>query len=155
MSIAGFLFSKPIDDGRPVRLKDFLGVPLRMFGLAATCCAIASVLVTWPLVSPAHASGWRTPVPPSKNLRVPVREMTMGNVRHIFGAPKKILPAVGNPPITRWIYPDFIVYFERKLVIHTVITNPREAPPLYIQSGATSSPPAADSYGGRGVMSSQ
>ncbi len=64
----------------------------------------------------------------------PVREMTMDNVRQIFGPPQRELapvPATGTklkPPITRWVYPDFIVYFERNRVIHTVVTHPREAP---------------------------
>jgi hypothetical protein len=27
---------------------------------------------------------------------------------------------VGDPPITRWEYPGFVVYFEHHLVVHTV-----------------------------------
>ncbi|MBK9130674.1 MAG: hypothetical protein IPM20_03385 [Gammaproteobacteria bacterium] len=50
----------------------------------------------------------------------PARATTMGTVEQAFGKPDKILPAVGNPPITRWIYPDFTVYFERQYVIHSV-----------------------------------
>ncbi|HET8700899.1 MAG TPA: hypothetical protein VFL97_04440 [Nitrococcus sp.] len=53
-------------------------------------------------------------------LVTPVRGATMDHVRQRFGMPVQILPAVGEPPITRWVYPQFIVYFERHWVIHSV-----------------------------------
>ena len=37
-----------------------------------------------------------------------------------YGEPQKILTAVGNPPISRWKYDQFTVYFEQEHVIHTV-----------------------------------
>jgi hypothetical protein len=45
----------------------------------------------------------------------------MEKVEAQFGAPSERLPAVGEPPITRWKYPGFEVYFEHQLVIHTVV----------------------------------
>jgi hypothetical protein len=36
--------------------------------------------------------------------------------------------AVGQPPIARWVYPSFVVYFERNLVIHAVATQPAAQP---------------------------
>lgn len=51
----------------------------------------------------------------------------MANVEHIFGAPQEKLPAVPDPgtklhpPITRWIYPGYVVYFEYNYVVHTVL----------------------------------
>jgi hypothetical protein len=30
---------------------------------------------------------------------------------------------VGKPPISRWEYPGFIVYFESDHVIHSVVAN--------------------------------
>lgn len=51
---------------------------------------------------------------------IPTRGMTMEYVEANFGSPAgKRLP-VGDPPITRWEYPGFIVYFEYKRVIHSV-----------------------------------
>ncbi|HET6724428.1 MAG TPA: hypothetical protein VFH85_00280 [Gammaproteobacteria bacterium] len=50
----------------------------------------------------------------------PVHGMTMQNVEQIFGAPVKKVPAVGDPPITRWIYPTYVVFFEGNIVLHTV-----------------------------------
>lgn len=42
-------------------------------------------------------------------------------VRKTFGSPGQIEGPVGQPPITRWHYADFIVYFEQDRVIHTVV----------------------------------
>ncbi len=53
---------------------------------------------------------------------MPVRGMTMGEVEHHFGPPEKRYPAVGNPPISRWKYDGFIVYFEGRHVIHALAT---------------------------------
>lgn len=37
---------------------------------------------------------------------------------------------MGQPPISRWSYPDFTVYFENDLVLHSVRDDrPRPAPP--------------------------
>lgn len=52
---------------------------------------------------------------------MPVRGMNMENVEHIFGAPLEKQEAVGKPPITRWVYPDYVVYFEYNMVLHTVL----------------------------------
>ena len=53
----------------------------------------------------------------------PTRGMTMDQVAGKFGAPTDKTPAVGKPPISRWQYPGFIVYFEGDHVIHSVIAN--------------------------------
>lgn len=49
----------------------------------------------------------------------PARAMTMEQVREQFGSPKEVMGPVGNPPITRWIYGDFVVTFESEYVIHS------------------------------------
>jgi hypothetical protein len=53
----------------------------------------------------------------------PARGMTMDQVATKFGAPVTKVPAVGKPPISRWEYPGFIVYFEANYVIHSVVAN--------------------------------
>ena len=58
---------------------------------------------------------------PAGAASLPVRGMNMANVEHIFGAPQEKDAAVGKPPITRWVYPDYVVYFEYNLVLHTVM----------------------------------
>ncbi|MEM6640251.1 MAG: hypothetical protein AAF610_10140 [Pseudomonadota bacterium] len=51
---------------------------------------------------------------------VPTRGMSMAQVEKSFGSPVARRSAVGDPPITRWEYGEFIVYFEYKHVIHAV-----------------------------------
>lgn len=50
----------------------------------------------------------------------PTRGMTMEAVKKRFGEPSQRRSAVGEPPISRWFYDDFIVYFENNRVLHTV-----------------------------------
>jgi hypothetical protein len=53
----------------------------------------------------------------------PARGMTMDQVQTKFGAPTSKVPAVGKPPISRWKYPGFVVYFEADPVIHSVVSD--------------------------------
>jgi len=53
----------------------------------------------------------------------PSRGMSMKGVEAKYGAPRERHPAVGKPPITRWDYPSFTVFFENEYVIHAVV-NP-------------------------------
>ncbi len=57
------------------------------------------------------------------DVATPARGMTMDQVASKFGAPVTKVPAVGNPPISRWEYPGFVVYFEHEHVIHSVVAN--------------------------------
>ena len=57
------------------------------------------------------------------DVATPTRGMTMEQVASKFGAPATKVPAVGKPPISRWEYPGFIVYFEHTHVIHSVVAN--------------------------------
>ena len=53
----------------------------------------------------------------------PKRGVTMSQVEAKFGAPVTKHDAVGAPPITRWDYPGFSVFFERDRVIDAVTTS--------------------------------
>lgn len=53
----------------------------------------------------------------------PTRGMRMAQVEQRFGAPITRHAAVGKPPITRWDYPRYSVFFEYHIVIHTVVTG--------------------------------
>jgi hypothetical protein len=57
------------------------------------------------------------------NVATPTRGMTMEQVSSKFGAPTTKIPAVGSPPISRWEYPGFVVYFEAEHVIHSVVSD--------------------------------
>ncbi|MEO1203489.1 MAG: hypothetical protein AAFX10_12325 [Pseudomonadota bacterium] len=50
----------------------------------------------------------------------PSRGMTQASVESTFGAPQSRQSPVGEPPITRWVYADFVVFFEYDRVIHAV-----------------------------------
>lgn len=51
----------------------------------------------------------------------PTRGMTQSSVQSRFGSPVSVRAAVGQPPITRWEYKDFIVFFEYDRVVHAVV----------------------------------
>lgn len=53
----------------------------------------------------------------------PARGLTMRSVEEQFGAPSQRHPTVGDPPITRWDYAGFSVFFEHDRVIHAVATR--------------------------------
>lgn len=57
------------------------------------------------------------------DVSAPTRGMTMDSVVKRFGDPVNKLPAVGKPPITRWQYPGYVVYFEYKYVIDSVVAG--------------------------------
>ena len=57
------------------------------------------------------------------DVTTPARGMTMDQVSTKFGAPATKVPAVGKPPISRWEYPGFVVYFEADRVIHSVVLS--------------------------------
>lgn len=58
-----------------------------------------------------------------QQLDLPSNGVDMSQVENRFGSPVEKRPAVGDPPITRWVYPDFSVFFEHDLVIESVVHN--------------------------------
>ena len=59
----------------------------------------------------------------SEGVMRPTRGMSMTKVEQQFGQPEQSSNAVGEPPITRWDYQDFVVYFEHNTVIHSVVPH--------------------------------
>jgi len=51
----------------------------------------------------------------------PTRGMTQASVQSKYGSPASVKAPVGDPPITRWEYTGFVVYFEHDKVIHAVL----------------------------------
>jgi hypothetical protein len=47
----------------------------------------------------------------------------MATVQSRYGEPTNRHSAVGDPPITRWDYPQFAVYFEHDRVLHAVLVK--------------------------------
>ncbi len=52
---------------------------------------------------------------------LPKNGQTKAQVEQKFGTPAKKYAAVGDPPITRWDYDGFNVYFEYDLVLYPVL----------------------------------
>ena len=50
----------------------------------------------------------------------PTRGMTQESVEASYGTPQSTRDPVGDPPITRWDYAGFVVFFEYDRVIHAV-----------------------------------
>jgi hypothetical protein len=53
----------------------------------------------------------------------PTSGMSMKAVTNYYGAPASKKAAVGQPPITKLTYPDFVVFFKYSTVIHAVVTR--------------------------------
>ncbi|MEW5009980.1 MAG: hypothetical protein RPR28_07010 [Cycloclasticus sp.] len=70
----------------------------------------------------------KEPVNTATGILRPVNGQSMAQVRTQCGEPDKTYAAVGKPPITRWNYDQFSVYFEHQLVIHSVLNKPAKAP---------------------------
>ncbi len=73
-----------------------------------------------------------------RGMNAPHRGMSMAEVERRFGAPtSKLSPAGGDTPrhpvIHRWVYPGYIVYFERTHVIDSVANraSPTEVGPKH------------------------
>ncbi len=80
-------------------------------GLLLSAMALRAEVLNLPQDTGEESGAW---------VKMPARGMTMKKVRMWFGEPVKQYPAVGDPPITRWEYPNYIVYFEYDRVIEAV-----------------------------------
>ena len=57
----------------------------------------------------------------AERIDLPVNGLTTADVRARYGDPVATHPAVGDPPITRWDYDRWSVYFEYDVVLFTVL----------------------------------
>ena len=57
----------------------------------------------------------------NQGIEKPDRGISKDRVRAKFGEPLSMKPAVGEPPISSWEYPEFQVYFEYEHVLHSVL----------------------------------
>lgn len=87
-------------------------------------------LLTLALCVPAHADTLRIPVGQQGQSQgpLPTRGDTKNQVLERFGLADEERPAVGQPPITRWDYREFSVYFEGNRVIDSVVHHQRHTP---------------------------
>jgi hypothetical protein len=73
-----------------------------------------------PAVSETLAIDGQVAIKPA-GIETPQRGSTMTAVEQKFGAPANKSSSVGNPPITKWFYPHFVVVFENDKVLHAVV----------------------------------
>ena len=94
-----------------------------------------SMLLGFALLSPAAPAGADTlliqRVKAAGQENLPHRGASMASVEADFGAPTQKHAAIGGgsantPPITRWDYPEFSVYFENSHVVNSVLAKASE-----------------------------
>jgi len=110
--------NRPLTISRAAPLRR--GEQRRLLLLAIALVAALLTLYAGAARSETIATGDTVSVRPS-DLARPSRGMTMHAVEAKFGAPQQRQAAVGEPPISRWDYQGFTVFFERDRVIHAVV----------------------------------
>lgn len=94
-----------------------------------TCllACLTLVALTPTFFGTAHAETVAIPLgnqaPELQDISRPNKGLTTEQVLKSYGQPLKQTPAVGTPPISRWTFDDFVVYFESNKVIHTVLKH--------------------------------
>ena len=94
-----------------LKLSHITATGLLLLGLSASVSAEEIILPT------------AEPETTEYSVQLPGRGMTMESVQNRFGEALEKYPAVGEPPISKWTYKDFSVYFESEFVIHAVVNS--------------------------------
>lgn len=87
-------------------------------------------LLFWVLCPPASAglllieAMQQAPANNAQGLLRPSRGQSMSTVETRFGRPNAVNGPIGDPPISRWDYPGYSVYFEYDRVLDTVVHRP-------------------------------
>ncbi|MFW6343070.1 MAG: hypothetical protein ACOC00_08610 [Halothiobacillaceae bacterium] len=89
-----------------------------------TCLSL--LLAGLAVLGPLNAGADELEIRPAVNNAEPgealfVNGLGPSEVRARFGEPVHRVPAVGEPPISAWEYPDMTVYFEHELALHAVL----------------------------------
>ncbi|MGH8505510.1 MAG: hypothetical protein ACRETM_06045 [Stenotrophobium sp.] len=103
-------------------------------GLSVVCAAANADDLAMPQTPAPQNAETTMPGTAPANVILPRKGQDMAEVAKEFGQPKLKHGAVGGstpqqPPITRWDYPDFSVFFERSHVIDAVV--PGQPPKIY------------------------
>lgn len=71
----------------------------------------------------ANADQVRVPVGAQNqaNVETPKKGSSKSQVKRKFGEPNSVSGPVGQPPISKWQYSGFTVYFEYNHVVHAVV----------------------------------
>lgn len=95
---------------------------MRLFAIALTCIGLAA--------SACHAEVLQIPLSQQgdSNIPRPGKGMSKAEVEKLFGTPLQQQGPVGQPPISRWVYADYVVTFEYDHVVHTVLKHKPKVP---------------------------
>jgi hypothetical protein len=94
--------------------------PYRPRVAAAAAAALLASLTAPPVFAETIVVGDQVQVRQTE-VPHPKRGMSMAQVQKHFGEPRERHPTIGAPPITRWDYDNFAVFFEKDLVIDAVV----------------------------------
>lgn len=83
--------------------------------------ALLLLALSLPLAVPAETIEIPVGAQGASNIVLPVRGESKRAVLERYGLADQEHPAVGQPPITRWDYRDFSVYFEYDHVVDSVL----------------------------------
>ncbi len=98
--------------------------PPRFRSALAAVVLILSTGYTLPLQAAGATDQQALPGTATSTMGImPRRGMSMEQVTQHFGKPESTVAAVGSPPISRWNYDGFIVYFENNRVINSLMTT--------------------------------
>ncbi|WP_198411282.1 hypothetical protein [Marinimicrobium alkaliphilum] len=87
-----------------------------MFALAVASAWVCADTVILPVGAQGEAL---------QDLERPQHGMTMVQVEARFGEPEQRHGPVGEPPISSWDYPQYVVYFEGDRVLRSVLKHNR------------------------------
>lgn len=91
-------------------------------GLATVVVSGMAVGAVAPALAETLAIDGQVTIKPA-GVETPQRGATMTAVEARFGAPANKAGPVGNPAITKWFYPNFVVVFENDRVLHSVVVS--------------------------------
>ena len=89
----------------------------RTFRMTVVALALGA---TAPVFAETLAIDGQVAIKPA-GIETPQRGATMTAVEQKFGAPANKSSSVGNPPITKWFDPNFVVVLENDKVLHAVV----------------------------------
>jgi len=87
---------------------------------ALNAALLSMILIFSPTLS-AESISMQISEQGDQTIQKPANGQKMENVEVEFGSPIQKVDSVGEPPITKWVYQGFTVYFEYQTVLHTVV----------------------------------
>lgn len=90
---------------------------ISIFAFSSLALVATTVLADVLLIDQIHEA----PMNSGEGIPRPTRGMSMDQVKRQYGNPSVTHPWIGEPPITRWDYPDYSVFFEYRHVLTAVV----------------------------------